>query len=96
MKFFLLFIFAIMTQTASYKEKFCFNCKFFIPPNDRDIDINYGKCKMFQNTIENNNFLISGVRSEIDISYMYCSTARSFESLCGPYGHYHVRKYEKK
>jgi len=83
-----------MTQTASYKEKFCFNCKFFIPPNDGDI--NYGKCKMFPHAVENNNFLISGVRSESDISYRYCSTARSCDSLCGPYGHYHVRKYKKK
>ena len=92
MKFFLLFIFGIMTQTASYKEKFCFNCKFFVPSNDGDVI--YGKCKMFQDTLEKNKFLVSGVRSESD--YTYCSTARSCDSLCGPHGHFHVRKYNKK
>ena len=94
MMIFLLFLFTIITQTQSYKEKFCFNCKHFIPPLDGDIS--YGKCKMFSTITDNNNFLVSGVRSDIELSYRYCSTARSCDTLCGPYGHYHIRKYKKK
>lgn len=94
MNSFFLFLFYIITQTESYKEKFCFNCKHFIPPLDGDV-VN-GKCKLFSTVTENNNFLVSGVRSQNEISYRYCSTARSCDTLCGPYGHYHVRKYKKK
>lgn len=92
---FLLFLFYIitLTQIESYKEKFCFNCKYFIPSSN---GVNHGKCKMFPTGIENNNFLVSGVRSDTESSYRFCSTARSCDTLCGPYGHYHIRKYKKK
>ena len=91
MKLFLLFMFVIITE--SYKEKFCFNCKYFIPSLNQDV--NNGKCKMFPTVTEHTNFLVSGVRSDNDLSYRYCSTARSCDTLCGPSGHYHVRKYKK-
>lgn len=92
---FLLFIFSIISQTDSYKEKFCFNCKYFIP--SRDQNVNTGRCKIFSIVSEDTNFLVSGVRSDNELSYKYyCSTARSCDTLCGPSGHYHVRKYKKK
>lgn len=91
---FLLFLFSIISQTDSYKEKFCFNCKYFIPSLTQDVT--NGKCKMFPSGTQNSDFLISGVRSDNEFSYRYCSTARSCDTLCGPSGHYHVRKYKKK
>jgi hypothetical protein len=90
----LFFILLIITQSESYKEKFCFNCKYFIQSPDQNTE--FGKCKMFPNSIENNNFLVTGQSTKDDLSYRYCSTARSCDSLCGPYGHYHVRRYKKK
>lgn len=84
-----------LLSTKSARVKHCVNCKHFIkaienlPTQDEDsYNILFGKCALFRR-----NYLVSGkgkpVKPEID--YMHCSTARSFEDMCGIDGRLHKR-----
>lgn len=71
--------------------KFCVNCKFAINDNILfDDDNKFIKCSLFQINEELNdfNFLVTGVNhiSDPDPYYIYCSTARKFDHMCGEEG----------
>ena len=70
-------------------EKFCVNCKYFIPNID-SID-KYGKCSMF--SLGDSKFLFSGNNNDRD--FYYCSSARGSNNLCGKNATKYVKKYKK-
>lgn len=68
-------------------EKLCKNCKFF---KKKLFDENkFGHCTRFPFQATNNYFLVDGVKDTSPTSYHYCSTARSFDHMCGPEGKYY-------
>ena len=79
----------ILTNSLKMNEKFCVNCKHFIPSIDL-ID-KYGKCSMF--SMDNSKFLVSGNNNDRD--FYYCSTARGSNNLCGKNATKYVKKYKK-
>jgi hypothetical protein len=88
-KFFTLF-FIFLSPFFSIKvnkPKLCINCKHFISNN---IDNKYGKCSLFPRELID-DYLIDG-NTENNKEYYYCSTARSFENMCGKEG----KMYKKK
>jgi hypothetical protein len=72
------------------KPKICINCKFFRPDYVSNI---YGKCSLFPDENGKLNLLVSGVNEK---NYIYCSTARNHEDMCGEKGRLYKRKYIKK
>jgi hypothetical protein len=73
-----------MIQSCKINEKFCVNCKYFIP-NKHGNDL--GKCSMF--TYTNTKNLITGENNKNE--YHYCSIARNRDYLCGV----NATKYKK-
>jgi len=91
MKFIILTFFYILISGVSLKTKpkFCINCKFAI--NNVVNDNNkFLKCSLFTINEELNDsiFLVTGVNyiSEQEPNYIYCSTARKFNNMCGKEG----------
>jgi hypothetical protein len=84
--FLLLYIFlSINSLKRSLKPKFCINCKHYIQGETNNKE--YGKCSLFVK--DDPRFLVDGVvRTD---NYRYCSTARSYDHLCGV----NATKYEK-
>ena len=80
MKIILLFCVSIVSAL----DKLCMNCKHF----KRDIftPSKYAQCKKFLIIDKNVNYLIDGKRKEETKNMYYCSTARSFDNLCGEDG----------
>ena len=76
--------------SASRSNKFCVNCKFFIPdsfsvpPNQL-----YAKCAILPKQIEDNGFLVTGKKTVFKQNYNFCSVARKFNNMCGPGGTYY-------
>jgi hypothetical protein len=73
-----IFLFSV-TTTNSYntKPKLCINCKYFVSSIITNTE-EFGKCSLFP--LHNNNFLVTGQKIE---DYYYCSTARTWENMCG-------------
>ena len=89
MYFFLMFAFLIRNiNSLAINTRFCVNCKYIIP--DNNLGIAYSKCSFFER-INNEKYLISGDPDDIEKEFNFCSTARSFESMCGEDG----KKYKK-
>jgi hypothetical protein len=86
-------LFMLLQQTLAFQErpllaipneKLCKNCKFF---KKKLFDENkFGHCTRFPFQATNNYFLVDGVKDTSPTSYHYCSTARSFDHMCGPEG----------
>ena len=72
------------------KPKFCVNCKYFIETTYLNRD--NGKCSLFPN--ESKDYLVSGVKKPEN--YYYCSTARSWDNMCGPDAKKYKKKYKTK
>lgn len=88
--FLIMFAFLIRNNNSiAINTRFCVNCKYIIPNND--LGIEYSTCSLFEN-IDNQKYLISGNSDDIERGFYSCSSARSFESMCGKDG----KKYEKK
>ena len=64
-------------------DKLCINCKHF--KKDIFTPSKYAQCKKFIIIDKNVNYLIDGKKEESKNMY-YCSTARSFDNLCGEEG----------
>jgi hypothetical protein len=91
MKVFFLIICSIILPVLCLKKttpKLCVNCKFFI--NSVTCDNKYGKCSLFPKKENSIDFLVSGVVD--DTYYSFCSTARTYDNMCGKEG----KKYENK
>lgn len=72
MRWILLFVVA-----NALTPKLCIHCKHFI---NQPSGPQYGKCSFFPIGVD---CLVTGKSAE---DYRYCSTARSFENLCGKKG----------
>ena len=87
MKIILLFC----VNIVSALDKLCMNCKYF--KKDIFTPSKYAQCKKFLIIDKNVNYLIDGKRKEETKNMYYCSTARSFDNLCGEDGTgYEARK----
>jgi len=80
MKLILLFFVTIVSGL----DKLCMNCKYF--KKDIFTPSKYAQCKKFLIIDKNVNYLIDGKRKEETKNMYYCSTARSFDNLCGEDG----------
>lgn len=72
------------------KPKFCVNCKYFIETTYLNRD--NGKCSLFPN--ESKDYLVSGLKKPEN--YYYCSTARSWDNMCGINGTMYKKKRKTK
>lgn len=72
---FITILIMVVTASSTIHPRFCINCKHFIAPESGDL---YAKCGAFP--LDDMNYLIYGVQKE----YKYCTTARTFTTLCGP------------
>ena len=73
-------------------DKLCMNCKHF--KKDIFTPSKYTQCKKFLIIDKNVNYLIDGKRKEATKNMYYCSTARSFDHLCGEDGTGYEAKYK--
>ena len=92
MKYIFVIICSIILQTLSLKEikpKLCINCKHFITDNGNG---EFGKCSLFPTIVHKINYLVNGIHED---KYNYCSTARSFDDMCGENGKMYKNKYSK-
>ena len=67
-----------------FSLKLCINCKHF--KKDIFTPSRFAQCKKFLIIDKNVNYLIDGKRKEETKNMYYCSTARSFDNLCGEDG----------
>lgn len=74
------------------KPKLCIDCEFF-KPNFLSGN-KFGKCISFPTSKEeySDYFLVDGKKEKKEKDYLYCSTARKFENLCGKEGKNYVEK----
>ena len=79
----------LLVGSMKTKTKFCVNCRHFIPNESNN---EYGKCSLF--VYENSKYLVDGVIRDND--YYACSTARSWNSLCGKAGKNYKKKYTRR
>ena len=94
MNFFILLASMIIISCNSLTPKLCINCKYY--SNLDNADSIFGKCNFFSEKISDKNYFITGEKKESIIYKSYCSTARSFEHLCGEEGKYYKKKYIKR
>ena len=80
--FFLLQCYAFQERPLA-GEKFCKNCKFF--KKDFFTETKFGRCSRFP-LQQTDNYLVDGYKVTSPTSYYYCSTARSYDRMCGPEG----------
>jgi hypothetical protein len=70
-------------------NNFCKDCRFYI----QNCKIpQYSKCYRFPKIYDNYNYLVTGIESDENTDFYYCSTARMSDILCGEEG----KKYEEK
>jgi len=92
MNYKILFFFCIVNSYECFRvstNKFCKDCRFYIK-NTKNPE--YSKCYRFPKIEDNDYYLVTGIKSDTNTEYYYCSTARFSENLCGERG----KKYEKK
>lgn len=74
-----LFLLTTSLLTTS-TTKFCIDCKHYIPPPKGLLPVN-GKCSRYPISVAVDvDYLISGRGQQ---EYKFCSTARTFDSMCG-------------
>ena len=94
MNFFILLASMIIMSCNSLKPKLCINCKYYNNLDNSSESI-FGKCNFFSEKVSGKNYLITSEKKDT-IYKTYCSTARSFEHLCGEEGKYYKKKYVKR
>lgn len=64
--------------------KFCVDCEHYLPHISNPT---YGRCKAFPRTYSLNKaetaYMVSGVFSEAEVEYFFCSSAREYQNMCG-------------
>lgn len=68
--------------------KFCMNCQYFL---SKDNDTYYAKCTAFPKFASLHKdaeveYRVSGVYTQPELDYYFCSTVRGSESMCGKNG----------
>ena len=89
----LLFFLLFTNSIYSSKEKFCVNCRHFVPAGPFCED-KFGRCKLYPikpepEMVHEMNYLVSGKRK---LEYRFCSFAREDEQSCGKSGKYYTEK----
>jgi hypothetical protein len=64
--------------------KFCVNCVHFT--TDKNLGDAYGTCNLFPVKEQDTNFLITGEHKINPVENYFCSSARTFNWLCGERG----------
>ena len=75
-------LFLWLANVVAFKPPLCINCIHF--KKDVHVDAKFGKCGLFPMVIEQNDYLITGVKSSVKIDYQYCSLVRNYK--CGEEG----------
>ena len=101
----ILFIsFLLGTTSLPPPAKYCVNCQFFLLKNNNPLNSNlennphFGKCSLFpkieKDDTNNNktNILVVGEEKIDNLDFQYCSTARSFNDMCGTSGRFYKEK----
>ena len=104
--------FFLTGYSLQQQTKHCVNCQYFLLKNNNpfnwnlETDPNLGKCSLFPNRdVEKEtkgmliNELVSGEKYERinSLDFKYCTTARSFDDMCGKEGRfYKTKKLSKK
>jgi len=70
--------------------KFCIHCKHFTKPLFTRNE--FGKCLMFPNIIQPDNYYVTGKIKKNNQDYYYCSTARSQSNMCGNEGKFYEHR----
>ena len=78
------------THKALQTSKLCIDCKYCVVNANNP---QYSKCSLFPRDESRINYLVSGKLESID--YMYCSTARSTNNMCGTEGLLYKKKVEE-
>lgn len=69
-----------LTSVLALKPPLCVNCKFF----KKDTDVKFGKCVLFPIVIEEDHYLVTGIKTPVKTGYQYCSVLR--KTQCGEEG----------
>ena len=90
----LTFFYMILSSISlQVKPNFCVNCKFAI---NEYYNNKFIKCALFpiNDLFDEANFLVTGINSNSisEQDFIYCSTARQFNHMCGKEG----KMYKKK
>jgi len=96
MNFIVFFLLSTILSAISTKPKFCVDCKHF--KNSISANPQFGKCSLFskiEEDIKDVTFLVSGKRQPKKIEYMYCSTSREKDYMCGIEGTYYEKKNKR-
>ena len=82
--------YSIFTIFLSYvaSPKFCLHCTHFIPDK---LGNEFGTCKNFPVQTTDSSFLVTGNKKK-ENKYNYCSTARTFDHMCGDYAKHYFPK----
>ena len=51
----------------------------------------FGRCTLYPKPIEDNDFFVTGMKTQKKIEYSFCSVARTFESMCGEDGKFYQK-----
>ena len=81
----------LLTNSLKVNPKLCVNCKYFIQPKN-GISDEFGKCAKLP--FESSKFLVDGKFRDED--FYSCSTARSWDRLCGKNAKEYRKKYTRK
>ena len=80
-----------LTNSLKTQPKLCINCKHFIQPKNGLKD-EFGTCGKLP--FESSKFLVDGKYRDDD--FYSCSTARSWDRLCGKNAKEYRKKYTRK
>jgi len=81
----------LLTNSLKVNPKLCVNCKYFIQPKN-GISDDFGKCAKLP--FESSKFLVDGKFRDDD--FYSCSTARSWDRLCGKSAKEYRKKYTRR
>ena len=84
----------ININTNIIKPKLCIHCEHF--KNSFMTGNKFGKCALFYTKTEDKYYLVDGSEKVSFNNYHYCSTARSFEDMCGKEGKHYKEKEKKR
>lgn len=82
---------SLIVPIVSFNEqRICVNCKHF--NKDYWTKNKFGKCALFPREENNKSYLVDGHHILENDEYYHCSTARSFDSMCGETGKFFEKK----
>ena len=82
------------------EPKLCKNCKYFLP-NEKfqltdPLRLQLARCEENPVVVEDKFYLVTGAPKHMVTDYQFCSTARTFTSMCGPEGLKYVAKNKEQ